>query len=137
MANWTQQEDDALVKAVNSLTHATLKEMQAAVVAAGVARSGSALTYRIKLLMRKGLISAEKLESENDRYPYTSDEDKFMINVLAVAAQQREQTSLKEIASALLTSNLSPKPRSVVSVRARLTTLLKHELKKGGTECVA
>lgn len=87
-------------------------------------RTRAAVANAVERLAKAGKLDKGVIVSEgNGRTQYTEEEDKVLTKVLLAAQKAGKKITLPELHKALEASGVSPKPRSLPSVRAHVTNL--------------
>lgn len=110
-----------VVNAVKEYNHANGQE----------ARKRAAVVNAITRLAKKDRCDDSVISKEtNGREPYTEKENEVLIDCLTKAKDAKKAVSLAELHTALKESGVSPKERSLPSVRAHLTNMFNKANKE-------
>lgn len=98
-------------------------------------RKRAAVVNAIERLAKTGKVDKAVLSKESsNREPYTEQEDNVLCEVLMEAQTKGEQVSIPDLHKALRESGVSPKERSLPSVRAHITNLLNKSSSESESE---
>lgn len=101
-------------------------------------RTRAAVVNAIKRLDKAGKVDEAVLDSKgNGRVQYSDAEDQVLADALQAAADKGEEISLPDLTKALKESGVSPKERSLPSVRAHITNLMNKGKEEAETETEA
>ena len=91
-------------------------------------RKRAAVVNAIERLAKAGKVDKAVISKEtNGREPYTEAEDEVLYKTLEAASKKKEQVSIPELHKALKESGVSPKERSLPSVRAHIANLFNKD----------